>query len=66
MKNAGEACYQCTERRQGCHSDCEKYKKCLDEYYEEKRAYQEAKRKDSEVTGFLKKSKARMTGHKRT
>lgn len=56
MKNAGEACYQCTDRHIGCHSNCERYLKCAEEYREEKRQWNEQKKKETEIDDFLKRS----------
>lgn len=47
------SCMGCTERHEGCHSECEKYKafrKELDEQNERRRMYNESLREDIEDT----------------
>lgn len=63
------SCYGCTERHVGCHSDCEKYKKALEEYKRKKDAFKVIERAQKDIDGYTKsnieKCKKRLNGRKK-
>ena len=52
MKNV--PCKDCTDRKIGCHAECETYKKCIKEYNEAKEKLRNDNRTDSAIWNIKK------------
>ena len=53
-------CYQCTQRRPGCHDACEKYRAWKAAAEEEKRKIAAAKRSESAADGYQRATAERL------
>lgn len=52
-------CHGCTERRAGCHAECEKYKTWVEEREAEKEELRRKKREYHAVATYMKEARER-------
>lgn len=52
MEKLIQPCRNCTEREQGCHCHCEKYKKWKIAFDERKKTIEEAKKNYYPISGY--------------